>query len=304
MATGFGVDPTKNAQGVITSGTSSRDLRVVVGGMYNQGILRGCEVATSTSGLEYKISGGSCILSIGNGGGIAGPSGNEEHVMLPIYPTTVTTTASGASPRTDFVYVKQNIPSIDGNSNIVYGVTSTRPGTYDQRLVIQELHVPANMTGNTSKAVKVIDRNYATPVSTGGKYLVDKRDTYDGLLNLRDLNDLGASFYLATDRLIRVDFTVTVDCDFNDGIQEALYSFIHIDGVRRATFSTGKIDDGWTKTISNSYLTTLSQGNHNITLKRDSTLNDKQKSKIRFRYSSIGGFPGQTVQVTDCGVKD
>lgn len=297
LGTGFGVEPTKNAQGVITSGTSSKDIRWIVSGMYNQGILRDCFMMTSTTKLEYTIGSGSVVNSIGS----AAPA--EEHIIMPVYGGIVTTSAGGSSPRTDYVYVKQNLPHVEGNSDIVYGVMNTPPGTYDQRLVIAIFDVPANMT-RTSQASMRVERNYATPMSIGGKYLVAKVDTYHGKIANRTLNDLGGSFSLHTSRLIRVDFTVSVDAEAGaNGIEEALYSYIYVNGVRRATFSTGRIDHSWYTTHSYSYLLTLPAGTHNITLKRDSTYTEGPSS-IYLRYSSTGGVPGQTMHVTDCGVLD
>lgn len=295
--TGFGVEPTKNDLGVITSGTSSKDIRWIISGMYNQGILRDCLMTRSNTSLIYTIGPGSVVNSIGD----AEP--RAEHVMMPVYGATVNTIAGGSTARTDYVWVKQNLPDVDGNSDIIYGVSQTPPSTYEQRLEIARFAVPANMS-NTGQASMYTNRNYATPKSIGGKYLVSRHDPYNDLLKNRELNDLGDTFSIPTARLIRVDFTVTVDSDFADGIQEALYSYIYINGIKVATFSTGRIDFSWTKTLSNSYMTTLPAGTHNVTLKKDTTLPDKQSSKLKLRYSAGGGFPGQTMHVTDCGVLD
>lgn len=297
LGTGFGVEPTKDGSGNITSGTSSKDMRWIISGMYNQGILRDCFITTSTSGLTYTIGPGSVVNSIGP----AEP--RAEHVMMPVYGGNITTTAGGASARTDYIYVKQNLTTVEGNSDIVYGVTSVKPSTYDQRLVIATFDVPANMT-KTSQATMQVERNYATPISIGGKYLVAKHDPFNDLMKNRELNDLGATFSLHTARLIRCDFTVTIDSDVGAGVNEALQSMVYVNGTKMATFSTGRIDQSWTQTISNSFLLTLPAGRHNITLKRDTTLSDKLSSKLRFRYNNAGGYPGQTFHVTDCGVLD
>lgn len=297
LGTGFGVEPTKNTSGVITSGTSSKDIRWIISGMYNQGILRDCFMSRSSNSLDYTIGSGSVVNSIG----AAKPE--EEHIMMPVYGGTVRTILGGSTARTDYVWVKQNLPNIDGNSDIIYGVSQTAPGTYDQRLVIAKFAVPANMK-TTSECSMYTDRNYATPVASSGRYLVSKVDPYNDLLKNRELNDQGATFSLATARLIRCDFTCTVDSDVSNGINEALMTYIYVNATKMATFSTGKIENSWTQTVSNSYLLQLPAGEHNITLKRDTSLPDKLSSKLRLRYSSAGGFPGQTFNVTDCGVLD
>lgn len=295
MATGWGVDATKNASGEVTSGTSSQDVRRIIDGMYNQGVMQGCSISTSTSDMSYTLNEGVVVNWIGG----------REAVLMPVYTTKVTVSPNtGTAPRNDFVYVKQNLPSIDGNSNIVVGVTNTEPSASDRRLVIRKFVVPAGAT-KTSSAVPTGSMNYSTPYGQSGRLLVNKTDTYNGLLRNRTLNDMGGNFSLSTDRIVRVDMTVTFDLEGSFTGHDRLVNEIFVDGVARAKFSTGLITTGAYETKSWTWYTQLYRGDHNITLKRFSwykQVNNKP-SEIYLRYNA-NQWPGQTLVVTDAGVWD
>lgn len=295
MATGWGVDATKNASGVVTSGTSAKDIRSVVDGMYNQGILKGCVVSRSSSDMSYNISSGIICNSFGG----------TESVLMPVYATKVKVAANtGSSSRIDYVYVKQNIPTVEGNSNIVVGVTNTEPASSDRRFVIRKMVVPAGAT-KTSSASFSGSINYSTPYGQSGRLLVNARDTYNGQIKNRSLNDLGGSFSLTTDRLLRVDMTVTVDLETGFQGYDRLSNLIYVDGVKRASFSTGSIDMGSYTTHSWSWYVQVARGEHNITVKRESWYQKQynKSSEIYFRYTA-NGWPGQTLVVADVGVAD
>lgn len=297
MATGWGVDAVKNAQGEVTSGTSAQDIRRVLSGIANQGIMYGCEVNTSTSEMKYTITKGVVMNALVWG----------EHVLMPVYDTSITVSPNNTnSTRTDYVYVKQNMPEVDGNNNIVVGVTNTEPGTYDRRYVLRKFSVPPGAT-TTSKATRVGSIDYSTPYGQSGRLLVNKLDTYNGALRNRSLNDLGGSFSLTTDRIIRVDMTVTFDKEptITGSQSDRLMNYIHVDGVQRATFSTGHIESETYTTQSWSWYTQLNRGEHNITLKRASyrKLVHNLPSTLWLRYNA-NAWPGQTLIVSDAGVAD
>lgn len=298
MTTGWGVDAVKDASGNVTSGTSAQDIRMINGAMFNQGILRGCDVSTSTTEMAYTVAPGVVNNSIGGG--------LEEHVLMPVYTTKITVPPNKTgSVRNDYVYVKQNMPEHgDPNNQVAIGVTHTPPGTYDRRIVIRQFSVPAGAT-RTSQASRVGSINYATPYGQSGRLLVNKVDTYNGLLRNRPLNDLGGSFSLTTDRIIRVDMTVTFDLEKIYSSHDRLYNYINVDGVQRATFSTGNIMNSTYQTQSWSWFTQLYRGEHNITLKRGTQfgLVDGKPSEIYLRYNA-NAWPGQTLTVTDVGVWD
>lgn len=304
MATSFGTDPTVNSSGQVTSGTTSRDIRKVIGGMYTQGILNGMNVTTSTTDLTYKISAGSAVNFISGGD-------SDEHVLLPGYPATVTTAAGGSTPRVDYVYVKQNRPEVEGNSNIVYGVTNTKPADGDSRLVLKSYSVPAGMK-RTSEASLSGTVDYAVPRAAGGKVLMEKRDTYVGFMNARSYQAtiLGGSIYLPSPRRVVVDIVSTYR---NEGtgtsVDDFVVSAIYLNGKRDVTFMSGNLDaTKHSRTDCYSWTYGLPAGMHSITVHKNSWAKTWEASTIYFNggssTTSTGYYPGQVIRVTDGGAID
>lgn len=304
MATSFGIDPTLDSNGKIVSGTSSRDIRKVIGGMYTQGILNGMAVTTSTTDLSYKISAGSAVNFISGGDG-------DEHVLLPGYPATITTAAGGTSPRVDYVYVKQNRPETEGNSNIVYGVTNTKPAEGDSRLVLKTFTVPAGMT-RTSQASVSASVDYAVPRAAAGRVLLEKRDAYEGLMNARSYQStiLGGSIYLPSPRRVVIDIVSTYRNQASATVSDDfLVSAIYLNGKRDVTFASGNVDASkFTRTDCYTWTYELPAGTHSITVHKNSWAKDWASSSIYlFGGSSpttTGFFPGQVLRVTDGGAID
>lgn len=295
MSTGWGVDGVKNAEGIVTAGTSALDIRNINSGMYNQGVLYGCTVRTSTSGMTYTIERGVVSNALVWG----------EHVMMPINQTTITVPKNtGSTARTDYVYVKQNLPEKDGNNNIVFGISNSPIDTYDQRFVLRKFLVPAGAT-TTSKAVRQGSIDFSTPYGQAGRLLVNKVDPYNGLLKNRQINQLGGDFSLTTDRIIRTDITVTHDMEPGKTDPDRLEAEIWVDNVKRANFSTGMIDTETYTTQCWTWYTELYKGEHNLTVKLASYRKKKHNlpSTIYLRHST-NGWPGQRVVVTDAGVMD
>lgn len=304
MATSFGIDPTLNSNGEVTSGTTSRDIRKVIGGMYTQGILNGMNVTTSTTDLTYKISAGSAVNFISGGDG-------DEHVLLPGYPTTVTTAPGGTNARVDYIYVKQNRPEVEGNSNIVYGVTNTKPADGDSRLVIKTYTVPAGMT-RTSQASVSGTIDYSVPRAAAGKILMEKRDSYVGYMNARSYQAtiLGGSIYLPSPRRVIVDIVTTYRNEQSKtSVDDFVVSAIYLNGSRDVTFMSGNLDaTKHSRTDCYNWVYELPAGTHSITVHKNSWAKTWETSSIYFNGGSSpttsGYFPGQVIRVTDGGAID
>lgn len=302
MATSFGIDPTVNSSGEITSGTTSRDIRKVIGGMYTQGILNGMNVTTSTTDLTYKISAGSAVNFISGGD-------SDEHVLVPGYPTTITTTAGGANPRVDYVYVKQNRPEVEGNSNIVYGVTNTRPAQGDSRLVLKTFTVPAGMT-RTSQASMTGTLDYAVPRAAAGKIIYERRDMYTGMMNSRSYQStvIGGNFYLPSPRRVKVEVVSTFRNSGSNPTDDFLVSVLYLNGLQDIRFTSGAVDSGFVETHCYTWTYELPAGSHSITVHKNSWAKDWDKSTIQLLgnpgTSSTGTYPGQVIRVIDGGAID
>lgn len=292
MATGFGVDP--SLQNGVMTGTTSQDIRKIVEGMYsNQGILRGCKV-TTRSDMKYNVALGAVVCEVSEG----------ESILVPVYASTPSTAAAPSSgTRQDYIVVRQNMPATDGNSNIVVEVVNTPPSMFARSMVLAQYTVPAGKT-KTSDFIEAPDfyRNYAVPTSAAGRYLFQKTEIFDGLIGpKKDLPFMSGSFELETDRLIEFIVGTTVDCDLGGGINDAMYAEIFIDNVKKVTFSTGRIDNGYSRTETWVWNTTLEAGKHTFKVVFNET---DDTGKVRVRYSSNGGFPGSYVTIKDLGVKD
>lgn len=291
MATGFGVNPSL-VNGVLT-GTTSQDIRKIVEGMYyHQGILRGCKVKT-TAGLNYQVELGAVVCEFSQG----------ESVLVPVYATTVATTAPGASDRQDYIVVRQNMPNAqgEGSSSVVVEVVHTKPATYSNTVVLAQYTAKAGKT-RTDEFVEASGfyRTYAIPTGTAGKYLfqgVDKNNT--AIKPKKDLPWMQGNFTLETDRMIEIGVGATVDCAVSDGIPDALYAIVWIDNIRIVTFSSGKIDDSWSTSNYWVHNMSLEAGTHTIKIHFEETGNT---GKLWTRYSANGGFGGCYVTVKDLGV--
>lgn len=280
MAVSFGVP-----------GTGADDLRRVLGGWYNQGVVSGC-VVTGRTDLKYAIAPGVVMNYLAGGSGV----GSAELVAMPIASVTVSTVAGPPTgTRTDYVCVGQDI----AGGPIEYIVLQTPPSSPGKWLVIAQFSVPAGMT-RTSDATRSTSINYSTPYGSAGRYLVNKKDTFNNLIKNNNLVNLSGTFTLPTARLVEVGVTVTVDSDVSTGIYDALFANIWVDGSRKVAFSTGKIDDNYPQVHHWTWNTDLSAGPHTISLERYEA---HDTGKIRLRYAA-GGFPGTLLVVKDMGVLD
>ncbi len=293
MATGFGVDPSLKSGNM--TGTTSQDIRKIVEGMYsNQGILRGCKV-TPQNNLTYAVALGAVVCEIVEG----------ESVLIPVYAKTVTTPAPPATgTREDYIVVRQNMPSMaapNNNSDIVVEVVHTPPAKFASSMILAQYTTVAGKTRTLDfKEADGFYRNYAVPSTASAGYLFRKTEIYNGAISpKKDLPFMSGSFTVETDRMIEFVINTTVDCQVGAGIDDAMLVEIHIDNTKRSTFSTGKIDNGYTRTETFVWNTTLEAGRHTFKV----VFNEANDTgKLWVRYSAAGGFPGSSVTIKDIGI--
>lgn len=296
MPTGLGVPHSQNADGSITTGTSAEDVRRTFGGLYTEGVVSGATVS-GTTGLSYTISPGLVFLWYG------GSKTSPELVPLPIPSGTVNTTAGPSSgSRTDYVWVKQAKPSSNPavGSQITMGVTPTNPrsssNSPSEYFILDRFTVPAGMT-STNNATKMTDRTFSVPYGTGGM-LLELKDTWNNWLINRPggIANLTGKITLPTDQLIQIDVGVTAEVD-NGLDTDIIMASVLIDGVRRAWWHTGKIDEyavtyNWTMTLQ------LSAGTHTIDFRRTERNNS---GKIKLRHET-NGLQGSYLNVKTVGI--
>lgn len=235
MATGIGVDPTKNGSGVITSGRSSLDDRKIWGALYSPGIVSGGVVTTSGSALQYSVSEGVAAIKTATG----------QIVMAPIPATTVPTTANtGTGARTDIVYVKQRFPA-DGDSNVVVGVAPTLPAN---ALELMKFSVPVN-AANTNAATRTGFQSFAIPYGANLGTLYDYTYTTTGPLPQSLVRVGHTTFYVPTDRRLRFTVTALLFAGGASGFSDSTYceyGFLpNIDGGDFVIFTSPGLHQAW-----------------------------------------------------------
>lgn len=232
MTTGFGVDRASNG-----SGTSAVDIRKIQGGLYTPGVISGCLVTTSPSGMQYSITAGVVAIR----------AATNEIILAPVNATTITT--SPASSRTDIVYVKQRYPNIagEGDSEVVVGVGTTLP---DRAVEIRRYNLSAGQT-NTNQATVSGNVSYSIPYGATLGRLHYYQHTLTGLGgSLPGFTRYGhGSFYLPTDRLLRFKLTAVMASSGAAGFDNSRfceYGFIpNLNGADFVLWSSGGLHQAW-----------------------------------------------------------
>lgn len=295
MATSFGMDPIVN--GASVTGTTSADIRQIFGAMFNQnqGVVQGAKV-TLNANRTYTISDGLVLNYLG-----APVNG---HVLTPVYASTVTAPAATSGDAIHYIYVRQNVPSKDGNNGIVYGVSTSDIGVDDPRIVISSFKVPKNYT-RTNQATRINYGNLPAPIwSVGTAGYV--RDTFGGNLSARATKStsLIANLPQGPDRSYTIDIDLSARI-ITGSAPESLYVYLIVNGVRRAIFSTGLLSPtgqtyhwSWRGIGGGRTTVKLEYWSKNTTADPSNAQN--KKSKILFLSSSTG-WTGTTVHVADQG---
>lgn len=286
MTTGFGIDPTKDSSGNITSGTSSKDIRNISAGLYSPGVISGGVVTTSASAMTYTVSAGVAAF----------PIATNETVLGPIPAITIpAATAPTSGTRTDIIYATQGMPTIDGHSNVIVQVGSTLPA---RSVLLDQRIIGANIK-NTNSATKTGSVDYSIPYGASLGILKQHRSGVDV--------DLGGvvtvtsqSFSVPTDRLVRVSLLTCMTSKGTSGYgTPANYCeagfYILINGVRQWTWSTPALSHAAANYYFADYYP-FPRGTHTVSYQR---LRMSGSGTPRQIYS--GGKPGTLLTIEDIG---
>ena len=259
MTSGWGVDATLNGSGVPTSGTTDLDVRKIWGGLFTPGIISGCEISTSGSQLKYTIESGVVAIKTATG----------EIVMAPVTGQSITVDAVTSS-RTDYIWVQQHYPTIEGDSNIEIGWGSSIP---PRALKIGAFTIGSGAT-NTNAAVENEDRTYSIPYGASLGQLYYWQNQYNGTLSTSLLREGYGSFYVPTDRLITVSVSAVLSALTPSlvpatGFSETAYcehGFLpSVDGGDIVLWSTGGLHQAWETFYFEKTIKVL-EGRHNVNL--------------------------------------
>lgn len=215
MTSGWGVDATV-ANNVVTSGTTSADVRKVWGALYTPGIISGCVITRSGSAMTYTVSSGVVAISPSIG----------EVIMAPVQGAPVTAAgAPGTGTRVDVVYAQQRQPA-SGDSNVALDVLSfANEGAIVLPPASQELGrflVSAGQT-NTNAATRLGGITYSIPYGGTLGNLHHWNNKYDGDLSNALLREGYGTFKLPTDRLVRFRYTVVLSARNASGFDNSKY---------------------------------------------------------------------------------
>lgn len=192
MASGLGVDPTKNGSGVITSGTTAEDIRRINGSLYSPGLMGGGVVTTSSSALTYTVSAGVGVVETA--------PGSKQHMVIPIPATTLTVTSPVGAARKDIIYAQQRTPAVDGDSNVIVNFGTTLP---PRSVLLSDRTLPAGAT-TTSQASVSGNITYSIPWGASLGRLHYFQYQTPGALTTSGIQRMGhTNLFLPTDRLVR-----------------------------------------------------------------------------------------------------
>lgn len=267
MATGFGVDPTKRNDGVITSGTTSEDIRRIIGSLMSPGIVGDTGLVTlSKTDLTATVSAGSVVI----------PTGSKEAVIAPIPNTKVSLGAPIAGAQSWKIYVKQNFPSTDGDSEVIVAATS---GTVppNNTLILDVIEISSGMTV-ASSGISRYDKKFSIPYGSNGGAIGWFTDTSNAILDSNHnewVHVWTHNFNLATDRKIKVEISPTLSAYRADKVTPArtwnpddyteMAYRVDIDGRTVVRFNTPGLTRSWTTYYFQHYENLL-QGSHTLTI--------------------------------------
>lgn len=287
MPVGFGAAPTINANNEVVSGTSDTDVRKIWAGLYPQpGLISGGVVTTSASTQAYSVTAGVAVVRMTN----------TEHVLIPIPASTVNPTPTG-QPRTDIIYVQQNIPSVEGDSNVQVKVGPTLPAA---RAVELARFTQTATATSTSSGVRTGQINYAIPYGANLGTLWRMQNMHDGIFTTRDTIGNG-SFYLPTDRQLRISMSTVVVAIGAVGFDNSKYcesSYnVYIDGKAVAVWRSPGLHQAW-QWIQFETVVNCSAGTHTVKVDRGRESGPGTPKQV---YGS-GNTPGCLVEIKDDGV--
>lgn len=234
MTSGWGVDATK-VNGVPVSGTSDLDVRKVWGALYTPGIISGSRVTTSGTALTYTISSGVVAIK----------TAEDEVVMAPVTGQTITVAAVTAN-RTDYIWVQQRFPTIEGDSQVSIGYGPLAP---QRALVLAEYSLTAGAT-NTNQGIRTDSSlQFSIPYGSRLPRLHYWNNRYEGVLSTSLLREGHGSFYLPTDRYVKFSYSSVLSASGASGFDNTKYvehGFLpNIDGGDFVLWTTPGLHQAW-----------------------------------------------------------
>jgi hypothetical protein len=251
MTTGFGADPLKDGNGVVTVGTTAEDLRQITGSLYSAGLISGGVITTSPSALTYTVSSGVAAFPIVADTSTPYKPQNQRTVLGPIPATSITVSAPVSGTRTDIVYAQQLTPTDDADANIVVRYGTALPA----RAVFLGSFTVSSGNTNSNAFVRSGDIKWSIPYGASLGRLVNITNMFNSAFTVaatgtQPRSTVGSgSFYVPTDRLVKVTLTVQVSANAAVGFDnskycEAAYD-VFLDNIKQFTWTTMGLHQAW-----------------------------------------------------------
>lgn len=219
MPTGFGIAPDQNG-----NGTTPEDLQRIWGAMYlSDGVIHGCEVS-GRSDMTYSVSAGAVVMT----------TGKDMKVLVPVQATTIPAPQAPATGTAQHrIYVRQQMPGVDGSSNVV--VAATAGNVPAGALTLDAGPIAANAT-STAAFRSNHDRLFARQVGASLGRLVTVSDSSAARHQGEAYRWGSGRFFVPTDRNIHLRLSSTpvrtsaTGLALNGSLRAALRHEIYIDG--------------------------------------------------------------------------
>lgn len=199
VSVGFGMGPDQNG-----TSTQPENIQVITAAEYaNPGILAGCEVTTG-SDMRLRVSAGAVNVALDK----------THYVKCAVddqYTANVVAPATGT--RTDILYVKQNLPSVDGNNAVIVGLGASVPSNAQE---IGRYVVPAGAT-SSNQFTRTGNTIYSRPIGGMLGLLGDAVDM-DTTEHTNELLTRGSvSVYVPTDRYCELSLASCISTSDTNG---------------------------------------------------------------------------------------
>lgn len=292
MPTGFGVGNDANG-----TGTTPDDIQTITAAEYaTAGIIKGCEVTTSTN-MSYNIVEGAVVIRLSAG----------RMIRVPVQAQNIPTTAAPATgSRADLIYVKQNFPATDGNNAVVVGVGTALPAN---SVEIGRRIIPAGIT-STAQSTATGNRIYAQLTGASRNLLATHRDTDTTVRKPGEVITRGAtSFVLPTDRLVEFRMTGVIAAE-NWNTRTTANPFgqwgtvkikLYVDDTVQGTWE--QYFDTFNRAASISHLIEITPGVHTVRYTFETAYTPPSMSgNWRVISGTAENYPGLRFHILDRGV--
>lgn len=296
MPVGIGIDMFNGV------GRSPLDDRLMVRSEYhNLGVVMGCKVSTSSTGMSYSVGVGSDPVSVA----IGSRSGADGATKFIVPTGSVQTTAAPASgARIDIVYGLQRDPekgdpdnqSIIGVVQGAAGASPVAPSLPAGAVELARYQVPQGAT-STSAATLVSVGDRAIPYGASMGVVHKFTDTFNGKPT-QTMRTLGAgSVKIPTERVLefRLQPTISSEADTKSG---SVYVKFMLDGKPVAGFEMSF--DRFYQTQMFTKLVTVPAGTHSVSYTIEHAWGDPYVT--RYGTYDKRTFSGTTFEVFDQGV--